>query len=108
MATYLFESIAKTNTTHTSHDNRQPTTMFESIAKTNTTHTVIGWIMHKYGLRVLLKQIQHTPTDSQSSPSSCLRVLLKQIQHTLYPPAQSIYSRLRVLLKQIQHTGDRC
>ena len=34
-----FESIAKTNTTHTVGRNNREGSKFESIAKTNTTHT---------------------------------------------------------------------
>ena len=58
----LFESIAKTNTTHTQTDNKEFYDLFESIAKTNTTHTSSMKILHSISLRVLLKQIQHTPT----------------------------------------------
>ena len=57
---YLFESIAKTNTTHTPEIRIFLSKMFESIAKTNTTHTPILNIATYESLRVLLKQIQHT------------------------------------------------
>ena len=35
-----FESIAKTNTTHTEYRQINNEVQFESIAKTNTTHTI--------------------------------------------------------------------
>ena len=56
----MFESIAKTNTTHTFGRKLAQTVMFESIAKTNTTHTLLQIAYHSLRLRVLLKQIQHT------------------------------------------------
>ena len=55
-----FESIAKTNTTHTDGVESMSDAMFESIAKTNTTHTRFITIFQVPSLRVLLKQIQHT------------------------------------------------
>ena len=56
----LFESIAKTNTTHTMEEVKKIEVKFESIAKTNTTHTVFVFLEVYISLRVLLKQIQHT------------------------------------------------
>ena len=57
----MFESIAKTNTTHTSGTCLGVPISFESIAKTNTTHTQLSRDFENCnGLRVLLKQIQHT------------------------------------------------
>ena len=56
-----FESIAKTNTTHTRHYDVDDAFEFESIAKTNTTHTSTQYPNFAVCLRVLLKQIQHTP-----------------------------------------------
>ena len=56
----MFESIAKTNTTHTISCKIGDIAVFESIAKTNTTHTDNGSFYDDSGLRVLLKQIQHT------------------------------------------------
>ena len=78
----MFESIAKTNTTHTAGISRaiEPCLRvllkqiqhthkkvdenkegeFESIAKTNTTHTMLIFLLLVLCLRVLLKQIQHT------------------------------------------------
>ena len=56
----MFESIAKTNTTHTAIYPECATIWFESIAKTNTTHTHEGTVIRHMCLRVLLKQIQHT------------------------------------------------
>ena len=58
-----FESIAKTNTTHTNVTRNICTRMFESIAKTNTTHTQRGGYCLWISLRVLLKQIQDTNSD---------------------------------------------
>ena len=40
-------------------------TMFEGIAKTNTTHTHDLGTLNHGSLRVLLKQIQHTPLTCQ-------------------------------------------
>ena len=59
----MFESVAKTNTTHTESAIHVWEYTFESVAKTNTTHT---WHLVGYGgvcLRVLLKQILPTPTN---------------------------------------------
>ena len=100
--------------------------LFESIAKTNTTHTwrfgsywfyclrvllkqIQHTLLHSFGktpcrLRVLLKQIQHTQSFSSNSTNVCLRVLLKQIQHTHHLQKGKNTMSLRVLLKQIQHT----
>ena len=63
----LFESIAKTNTTHTAQMARAMAEEFESIAKTNTTHTLILLHRKELCLRVLLKQIQHTRGFPQHS-----------------------------------------
>ena len=104
----MFESIAKTNTTHTITLFFAKCLVFESIAKTNTTHTVPCVKDPEYGLRVLLKQIQHTPDDYSICKHYCLRVLLKQIQHTHLDYEDELYWGLRVLLKQIQHTQKQC
>ena len=56
----LFEGIAKTNTTHTYGQEEKDDYLFEGIAKTNTTHTLVHYNSKNAGLRVLLKQIQHT------------------------------------------------
>ena len=61
---------------------------FESIAKTNTTHTPKRTIRSKIGLRVLLKQIQHTRSLLFLVRKPGLRVLLKQIQHTQVEPKE--------------------
>ncbi len=84
----MFESIAKTNTTHTLHQGKMGLTEFESIAKTNTTHTRNPIAGLRDSLRVLLKQIQHTQCLQCLFAPLCLRVLLKQIQHTQYYPRQ--------------------
>ena len=60
--------------------------------------------MKQYRLRVLLKQIQQTPSHGINTRLVCLRVLLKQIQQTLKGDDYVRTLRLRVLLKQIQQT----
>ena len=57
----MFEGIAKTNTTHTLIKMNLLICLFEGIAKTNTTHTHPVLYIFFHRLRVLLKQIQHTP-----------------------------------------------
>ena len=57
----LFESVAKTNTTHTDAEEAKSRCMFESVAKTNTTHTYLQLVLITLCLRVLLKQILPTP-----------------------------------------------
>ena len=56
--------------------------LFEGIAKTNTTNTNIWTIISLMSLRVLLKQIQQTLQAFSQQPRYSLRVLLKQIQQT--------------------------
>ena len=56
--------------------------MFESVAKTNTTHTAGRALRADSRLRVLLKQIQPTLDKRIQGRVGCLRVLLKQIQPT--------------------------
>ena len=56
----MFESIAKTNTTHAIDYYYPINCEFESIAKTNTTHAYLVHFLLSLRLRVLLKQIQHT------------------------------------------------
>ena len=101
---FVFEGIAKTNTTHTSLMEMVLLVLFEGIAKTNTTHTGFPTFEHKFRLRVLLKQIQHTQKPDNRFLILCLRVLLKQIQHTHEVGEDKTKHCLRVLLKQIQHT----
>ena len=56
----MFESVAKTNTTHTKSIVYRNNVEFESVAKTNTTHTLLSVSKEDTSLRVLLKQIQPT------------------------------------------------
>ena len=84
MSTTVFESVAKTNTTHTERLGHGRIQLFESVAKTNTTHTLTGYIISLFSLRVLLKQIQPTQSRLFKKLGGCLRVLLKQIQPTPY------------------------
>ena len=74
---HRFEGIAKTNTTHTVLLISGSGYRFEGIAKTNTTHTSMIFINFQIGLRVLLKQIQHTPYLLHQVQQARLRVLLK-------------------------------
>ena len=78
----LFEGIAKTNTTNTTGDITNVLSTFEGIAKTNTTNTIMTNFTREASLRVLLKQIQQTPSMLYDLWFNCLRVLLKQIQQT--------------------------
>ena len=86
-SSFLFEGIAKTNTTHTISLNIGGTQPFEGIAKTNTTHTN-ALKASSVCLFEGIAKTNTTHTDEYSTEQLCsLRVLLKQIQHTLiYSP----------------------
>ena len=78
----MFESIAKTNTTHTRKYFPDLKVLFESIAKTNTTHTEKLPKLDDFGFESIAKtNTTHTAGISRTI-LPCLRVLLKQIQHT--------------------------
>ena len=77
-----FESIAKTNTTHTPLIIVLEGVSFESIAKTNTTHTGLIAIVQSSLFESIAKTNTTHTTELLEYNVACLRVLLKQIQHT--------------------------